>query len=516
MTEMIFIVGKHIFFDIILPTVDTYSDCNFAIRAFVLGYHGIGISMISPVFVNLFFNICLWKSTDFDSEKERRYSWIVVVLNFWPQYQVVKLLLSIYKGCHSNEWKARQHKIKMQLSYIEPFVEAVPQYFISLCIYTMLLVHSKGSTNLDEFFTQVWKSDDNNKLIQVFGKETLGINNSIMFPITLSLSFFSGVKSVADYLANGPMSMTSDNKVCSIIILLFKWIYVVIEFLNKFVIFWTSSITFIYFGYLILDERDRRQADLAGGLIFTMLFMLCVLIPALIVVGPITRYLGFKKFFVMYFQNPQLLTLPFITDLAFGPSNGYKNFTCCCWCSVCCKIDKGTDISISRGLSWIKMIYSSFLLTISCIILIVIFISNFINNISTGKISLINWENSSDKSEKLSIESIFIGSYLPMIIIGRFAFIIILHAGPRKKFGNLRVTGQKKDVTILKMADMKEESTPEYNKRSWNFKNKKSFSMTCLTSCTVEMPNNKNNSWPKYNSSVYSYNKSNCNVLFDK
>ena len=350
-------VARHIVLDIVLPTVDTFSDSIFAIRAFSMGHPGIGIMMLSPVLINLCFNMYLWKFTNFDNEEEKRYSWMLVILNFWPQYQVVKLLVSIYKGTSTTQWKTRQHRIKMELSYIEPFVEAVPQYFISLCIYTMLLHRSNHSVNLDKFFTDVWWTNDN-EIIQVFGKESLGINNAIMFPITLSLSFLSGVKCVADYLINGPMSMLSDKKGCNFIIVIAKVVYVVIEFLNKIVIFWILSIVL---G--LMDVSIGR-----GVFLFIILSILCVLIPTLIVIPPIVRYLGLKKFCLMYFQNPQLLTLPLITDLVFGPSKGYRKcncgcchcctMACCCWCFCCCKackFDTGTEITISRGFSWIKI-----------------------------------------------------------------------------------------------------------------------------------------------------------------
>ena len=280
MLKIILMVLQHIVFDVVLPTVDTFSDLNFAVSAFSTENYGIGAMMLFPVILNLISNIYLWKSTNFDHENEKRYSWIFVLLDFWPQYQVVKLLALIYKNPNNAEWKTRQQKYKTELSYIEPFVEAVPQYFIALCVYTMILTRNFKSLSLDKFFTEIWSSDDNDEIIKVFGKETVGISNEIMFPVSLSLSFVGGVKSVNDYLQNGPMKIASERKFCNAAIALSKCVYVIAEFSNKIVICWTTSIVFGFFG---------------GLLILIVLLIFYVLIPALMVIAPIARYLGVKN-----------------------------------------------------------------------------------------------------------------------------------------------------------------------------------------------------------------------------
>ena len=366
MLKLILIVLQHIIFDVVLPTVDTFSDINFAVSAFSTENYGIGAMILSPVLINLLFNIYLWKSTSFDHANEKRYSWIFVVLNFWPQYQVVKLISWIYTNPENSEWKQLQQKIRMQLSFIEPFVEAVPQYFIALCVYTMILTRNLQSLSLDKFFTEVWTSDDNHEIIKVFGKHTLGISNEIMFPLNVSLSFVGGVKCVNDYLQYGPMSIASKGKFRNASIAIAKCVYVIAEFLNKIVICWATSIIFGRIG---------------GHSIIIVLLIFYILIPASMVIAPIARYLGVKTFVMMYLQNPQLLTLPLITDFVFGPADGYRKLDrchgCCCsigcwcWCCCCCnrcQFAKGRDISISKEMSWIKMLYSSIPLAICCII----------------------------------------------------------------------------------------------------------------------------------------------------
>ena len=196
--------------------------------------------------------------------------------------------------------------------------------------------HVAKDFGLDKFFTEIWTSNSNNTVIEVFGAETLGITNQIMYPVSMSLSLFSGVKSVADYLINGPLSIESDKRGDNIVIMIAKWIYVMSEFLNKFVICWTSSELF----------GDIKILGLRSGLgLFFGLLVLFVVFPGLIVIAPIIRYPGFLNIFKLCLHNPQLLTLPLITDFAFGPSTnnekfcglqvGWACFRCCCCCCCC-------------------------------------------------------------------------------------------------------------------------------------------------------------------------------------
>ena len=132
-------VFQHTVFDILLPTSDVFGDINFAISAFSNDHPFIGSLMIFPVLVNIFFNLYKWSSTDHDTQKEKQFTWILALFNLWPQYQVVKLLLKIFRGKSEDVWKPVQDRIKKELSYIEPFIEAIPQLFVQMCVFVFLL-----------------------------------------------------------------------------------------------------------------------------------------------------------------------------------------------------------------------------------------------------------------------------------------------------------------------------------------------------------------------------------------
>ena len=110
MYRIFFLILQELILGIILPTADTFSDINFAISAFSTQNPRIGISMLLPVILNLAFNIYFLIVTKFDSQRERRFTWLLIIMNVWPQYQVLKLIVSIVRG--KDNWKDRQKKIR--------------------------------------------------------------------------------------------------------------------------------------------------------------------------------------------------------------------------------------------------------------------------------------------------------------------------------------------------------------------------------------------------------------------
>ena len=120
----------------------------------------------------------------------------------------------------------------------------------------------------------------------MFGRTTLGINNNIMFPLSVSMSTLSGIKSVVDYLHNGPMKITYDTKCDKIFALLCMVIYISLSFGMKIMIF--TTITFLAgVASLLLQVH--------GFWIFLIVFLLFVAFPAPFIAGPLIRVFGFRK-----------------------------------------------------------------------------------------------------------------------------------------------------------------------------------------------------------------------------
>ena len=96
MFDNILTILKLIIFDIVLPTTDSYGDIMFSIKACFNNSPVIGCLMGIPVIFNIFFHASMWRTTTFDSRKEKHFTWALVLMDLWPQYQSLKVLKSIF------------------------------------------------------------------------------------------------------------------------------------------------------------------------------------------------------------------------------------------------------------------------------------------------------------------------------------------------------------------------------------------------------------------------------------
>ena len=370
---------QHITFGIILRTFDSYGDINFALQAFTTENYLIGCLILSPVLISLGFTFHIWKSTSFDGAKAKRWSWILVLLNFWPQYQVVKLLKAIISRNQEKNWKNMEYKLEQQLLFIEPWLEAIPQFFSSVSVFFLLYSrdtsflytqNSVGNRN-NASDTDVGNSTDYVNITcggsvlggisfvnltsatTVFGDTTLGVSNDIMYPISVLISFLGAVKCITFYLHSGPLKIVSKNGCKDLILIGAKLVYVICSLISK----------MLLCGIIVEGiSVDHGIYD------FIICFIIIILIPFLLVIAPLIRYLGAQTFGKMCLKTPQLFILPIVTDYVIGPVDGYGRChsgccccsLCCCWMCGCnqCKFIKGVEISIHKKLSWMKLMYT--------------------------------------------------------------------------------------------------------------------------------------------------------------
>ena len=337
------IIIQHVWFGVILPLVDTKGDITFAVTAFVRGKYKIGVLMISPVLANVFFICYVWWKSKFDRKREKIYSWIFVLLNIWPQYQVFKLILSIYRTKPQNDLEQKEKKLEIQVLSIEPWIEAIPQFFSTVCLFTDL--YTKDSLNLTY-------------VKEVFGSHTLGIPTQIMFPINIGISFIVSLHCIIAYLNNGPVKISP--KHFPPLLFIAKLLYVVSSLTSKIVI--VSSETYI-------AKTVFKTLHLEGYKIFIFMVIAHVVVPCLLVIAPLIRYLGLRRYMKMILRNPPLLVLPLVTDYVVGPVDGYGRchsgrwcwFRCCCWMCCCCgacSFDHGNEVTIHKKMSFVKMLYT--------------------------------------------------------------------------------------------------------------------------------------------------------------
>ena len=318
---------------ILLPTADVLGDINFAIRALCSHNFGIGCAMVLPVVLNMSFNLYKWTSTEYDTQKEKRFTWLLIILNIWPQYQVLKLLLLILCGTPKDVWIPWRDKIKQELSFTEPFIVAVPQFFISVFVFFLLI-----RRNYDG-------------ITDAFGKTTLGVDNTFMFGFKIWISTYCGIKSIVDYLLNGPTKMNSNNK---FVVSLSMVIYIITSYITK--LFYITPIFLICYDF--------------GILVLLIAISIFIFFSTLISIGPIARVTGLRICIRMLLERPEILIISLITEYAMGPVDGGRHYPTCFWC--CCKCwlsctwycfcegcepRKTKKAVISKELSWNKMLY---------------------------------------------------------------------------------------------------------------------------------------------------------------
>ena len=208
-----------------------------------------------------------------------------------------------------------------------------------------------------------------------------------MFPINAACSFFVGVLSIVIYLHYGPLKITSEK--FSKLLFIFKLVYVVLSFLS--LILGAFSYDFI--------AHDLRLPGY-WSIIFDIVTF--IIIPFLLFIAPMIRYLGPKKYARMIIRNPQLIILPVVSDYVIGPVNGYgkcKTGGCCWWRSCCwmfccnaCKFEHGNEIGIHKKMSVVKMIYKQVVSgAISVITSIQMLLNNKFEDDWVARIILVAW-----------------------------------------------------------------------------------------------------------------------------
>ena len=365
-------------FAIIFPLVDTGADVNFSIMAFTRKHYLIGCLIMSPVIANVLFICSAWKKGNFDSRKEKWFTWILAVLTLWPPYQAVKLIRNIIAKKEQRSWEAKKVKLENQVFSIEPWIESIPQYIITICVYEhYFLKESKengflyGTSALSNNATGL-NSRNAEHIEEIFGETTFFLPTRVMFPINAAFSFFLGVHSIIMYLNIGPLKITSEKFSC--LLSVFKLTYVVFSFLS------------LLLGAFV-NDIFAQSFGLRGywSLIFDL--MTFIILPFLLFIGPMIRYLGPRKYAKLMLTNPQLLILPIVTDYVIGPVNGYGRCNAGCWCTgrlmccwMCCcktcKFEHGSMIGIRKQMSIVKMAYKQFVISI----LVVGHIMNLVND----------------------------------------------------------------------------------------------------------------------------------------
>ena len=121
LTPTIILVGVNI----IVPTLHLYRDLTMITRLFNAGYseyYGWTSFLLLGLLINFFFiSLAWWR---LESAADKRWSWLLLLLQVWPQSRALKVIWLLWTGDPS----ASQEKARLdrEVGGLEPFLEAFP------------------------------------------------------------------------------------------------------------------------------------------------------------------------------------------------------------------------------------------------------------------------------------------------------------------------------------------------------------------------------------------------------
>ena len=136
--ENLFIIFQLVVFNIILPTIDSLSDMVFCGKLASVDFHSSttwAALVALPVVFNFLFTVAAYSKSPFKSRWNIWGERVALILQVWPQYFAFTIIYDIVMN--GDGWKARREYYNKNISTIEPFVEALFQVVIKLCIWTV-------------------------------------------------------------------------------------------------------------------------------------------------------------------------------------------------------------------------------------------------------------------------------------------------------------------------------------------------------------------------------------------
>ena len=128
---------KLLIFNIVLPTIDIFLDTALVQKLFLNGYWGSGAFVTAGILTNfLFTSIAWWRM---ESAKQKKWSWIFLMLQLWPQLRALQVLACLKNIAHLTSFQVtlllvkgdpkgyeEQEALDREVHSLESFLEALP------------------------------------------------------------------------------------------------------------------------------------------------------------------------------------------------------------------------------------------------------------------------------------------------------------------------------------------------------------------------------------------------------
>ena len=158
--------------------------------------------MTLPVFLQ-FLSTC-YKWIRLEKRENKRWSWILLLLQFWPQWRAIRVINLSYKDDGKAERKKQE--LLREVTSTEPFLEAWPSIIIMTMIWVPFLGENPENSGVIEPPQEFCTSNPNANQCAVFS----GTGGATWFFITFSISVFTGCLGITKSLKTGPFSILSE------------------------------------------------------------------------------------------------------------------------------------------------------------------------------------------------------------------------------------------------------------------------------------------------------------------
>merc|ERR1719186_2581420 len=89
------------------------------------------MAMTVPQMLNILFTFFMWKKLE--KEDVKRWSWILVISQCWPQFFAARIVWMILKG--SKTWRKEKTTFDSKIGTLEPYAESLPSVLILTAVW---------------------------------------------------------------------------------------------------------------------------------------------------------------------------------------------------------------------------------------------------------------------------------------------------------------------------------------------------------------------------------------------
>ena len=122
--------------EVFLPTLDTYSDLSLIIPWLIASHYNYAGSMAFPLLIHFAATTVKWYQME--KPENKKWSWVFLLGQFWPQLQALRVIKMMYK--RDKRADEERKKLQQEIGFYEPIFEAIPSFLIM----TMILVSAGG------------------------------------------------------------------------------------------------------------------------------------------------------------------------------------------------------------------------------------------------------------------------------------------------------------------------------------------------------------------------------------